>query len=1294
MKSWNTLDLGGDDSDEGPAPRRSGRRANLLLDDSASSAVTVPSLADSSEESPSASEEDSDAPRRSSRIIKSRKRQKQTHLSQARSKFNTRSTSMRVARSKRRHVDSDEDEEEESSEDDGFRILKSDTRKRKFGERRSGRNLRNINMAEVGEDNIYRSEETRDNARQAKVVAVREIFKPLPQGDRFRARHMNICDSCKSSVGDLVYCQGCSISYHKNCLGNRSSREHVVTKVGEGDFVMQCRRCVNFYRRKDATAPDLARCQDCKQIGDSCTVFKDRKTTAQEQREREENDGVDPITYVAQSRINNMSNVMFRCVACSRGWHFHHLPPRKQWDIELHDENDRAEGRCMEYKDNWRCLDCHELENKKISNIVAWRPIDADAYQPDIAVEFVDEDEKEYLVKWEGFSYFQVQWMSGAWVYGTTSPGSRKAFFKKGPRPEMTTEGAVPEEYLRIDIVLDVKYTNVIDIRTDEIDRARIREVDEALIKYKGLGYEDAVWEKVPEPEDGDRWTDFVSAYNDWVLGRYTSIPRSNLLRARLDKVRKQDFKALEKTVQPENLTGGELMKYQLEGLNWMYYQWHSQRNGILADEMGLGKTIQVIAFLAMMAHDHNCFPFLVVVPNSTCPNWRREIKQWAPSLRVVAYYGSAMARQMASDYELFPEKSKNLHCHVVVTSYEAVQDESSRRFFKSIPWQGLIVDEGQRLKNDQSLLHTTLSALKIPFRMLLTGTPLQNNARELFNLLQFLEDAINAEQMEQEYSNMTNVNISKLHDLIRPYILRRTKAQVLTFLPAMGQIILPVSMSTLQKKLYKSIMAKNPDLLKALFNKSSHKSSERANMNNILMQLRKCLCHPFVYSQAIEERNLQASALHRNLVEASSKLQLLELLLPKLRERGHRVLIFSQFLDMLNIVEDFLDGLEMPYQRLDGNVNSLTKQKRIDEFNAPNSPLFAFLLSTRAGGVGINLATADTVIILDPDFNPHQDVQALSRAHRIGQTKKVLCFQLMTRASAEEKIVQIGRKKMALDHVVVDQMDAEDMDEQDVESILKHGAAELFNDNGEHNDIRYDDSSIDKLLDRSQIENTQAGADDSAESQFSFARVWANDQEKLADDLESSEEEAPPDPGLWDKILKERERVAAAEAAAKAEAFGRGRRARVVRPRPNESGENTNINRLSITTVMVESSPETESLLTVTMMEGRQLLPGLMLVAMQPMWAMVKRTEGDITRTQETAIRTLEPIPALTRTLKCSSLSSIDLIWILLMTVLAVLVQVQSLDNSRTHNQLLLFHHPREPMKSPSFSHHQDNQK
>lgn len=1031
-------------------------------------------------------------------------------------------------------------------EEDGIGFEKS--KKQRTGERQSGRTTRHIGgMAEVGEDNIYRSDSddgTRVPVKQ-KATGAKEVFKDLPRSDEFRIRHMQKCEVCFDgpNFAPLIYCQGCTLAYHKQCLGHRTNREHLVTKVGEGDFVLQCRRCVAFPRKKDPTAPHQGKCQDCRQMGSSCKAFRPRKTPLQEQKDRDDNFGIDPIYEIPESKINNPDNVLFRCRGCWRGFHFEHLPSLTDM-MEMDSEVD-VEQRFREYSRDWKCKDCVNMP-AKVSGLIAWKPVDEDTYDDALPFEDIEEDEKNYLVRWDGMSYFRAEWMRGPWVWGVTAPTMRKAFAKRedSRHPKMRTEEAIPEDFLRTDIVLDIKYTSIVDIRTEEVDKARIREIDKALIKYKGLGYEDAVWETPPGPEDEERWSDFVTAYNDWVLGRYVRQPKPAALKARLEKARGTDFAKHEKHTQPSNVEGGELMKYQVEGLNWLYYKWFTQKNAILADEMGLGKTIQIIGFLATLVQDWNCYPFLVVVPNSTCPNWRREIKRWAPSLRVVAYFGSKESRDLAYRYELFPEGSKDLRCHIVVTSYDAAADENCRKFFRSVNWQGLIVDEGQRLKNEKTQLYSALGALKAPFKVLLTGTPLQNNQRELFNLLQFLDDSYDAAELEERFQDLNQQNISELHEMIRPFFLRRTKAQVLTFLPPMAQIILPVSMSMVQKKVYRTILAKNPDLMKAIFSsEASMGKNERASLSNILMQLRKCLCHPFVYSKSIEERVEDRSLTHRNLVDASSKLKLLEILLPKLRERGHRVLIFSQFLDMLDIVEDFLDGMAMQYQRLDGSISSLQKQKRIDEFNAPESPLFAFLLSTRAGGVGINLATADTVIILDPDFNPHQDIQALSRAHRIGQHKKVLCFQLVTRASAEEKIMQIGRKKLALDHVLIQEMDADDATENDLTSVLRYGAAELFEDSGEQ-DITYDSLGVDRLLDRSHVEDTKAGEDRNAETQWSNARVWVNNHGALEDTVIESESQAP-DPGVWANILKERERIAAEEAAAKAEAFGRGRRAR-----------------------------------------------------------------------------------------------------------------------------------------------------
>lgn len=1004
-----------------------------------------------------------------------------------------------------------------------------------------------------------------------KIVATKEVFYKLPTSDPFRKRHQQECATCYHTgdhavKGPLVFCQGCANSYHKSCLGNRGSREHLVTKVGDELFALQCRRCIGTAREKDPSAPHLGKCTGCDKFGPVSKPLRRRLATRQEQIQREENGGSDPITITQPGTINNPENVMFRCATCNRAWHLHHLPNRKtahsgDSDEEDLDEKQVAQKRFDLYHRSWICKDCVENQHA-VDALVAWRPTDQDSYLPGTTISKLQESQKEYLVKWKNQSYLRCTWMPGTWLWGIASANSRAAFSKRSENqlPRMTIKDAIPEEYYRIDIVFDVRYTSVVRNSSEGIDLARVKEVDSAYVKFKGLTYEDAIWEKPPTYSDTERFKDFKEAYEDFVRKRYMSIPPQSTLRRTLANARQQDFetKLIRKT-QPSIMTGGQVMQYQLEGLNWLYYQWYRQHNAILADEMGLGKTIQLIALMATLIKEHKCWPFLIVVPNSTCPNWRREIKKWVPAVRAVCYYGSSAARKLTHDYELFPKdpdadidkrkkEYKDIKAHIVITSYESIIDKDVHHSLSRVPWQGLIVDEGQRLKSDQNLIYDALSKLRFPFKVLMTGTPLQNNARELFNLLQFLDrDKHNAAQLEVQYAELTQENVPELHAMLKPYFLRRTKVQVLTFLPPMSQIIVPVTMSGLQRKVSKSILSQNPTLMKSIFSRDGNAPmKERANLNNILMQLRKTLCHPFVYSREIEDRSLDADASFRTLVEASSKLQLLSIMLPKLRERGHRVLMFSQFLDNLDIVEDFLDGLGMLHRRLDGTISALEKQKRIDEFNAPDSPYFAFLLSTRAGGVGINLATADTVIILDPDFNPHQDIQALSRAHRIGQQNKVLVFQLMTRSSAEEKIMQIGKKKMALDHVLIEAMDKDDDAGMDLESILRHGAAALFGDDTE-NDIVYNEVSVDKLLDRSQIESTKTSDDQSAESQFSFARIWANDRATLEEGLEDSGDSGihTPNPDLWDKILRERQKAFEEEAARKAEELGRGKRRR-----------------------------------------------------------------------------------------------------------------------------------------------------
>ncbi|EKV07280.1 Chromatin remodeling complex subunit (Chd3), putative [Penicillium digitatum PHI26] len=1008
------------------------------------------------------------------------------------------------------------------------------------------RKTRQRNLKERLEDDEF-SQPVAEQPKKQKFSGAREHFRELPHDNEFRQCHSQSCTQCgykdhDREKGSLVFCQGCTVSYHQGCLGDRSNRKHLVTKVDKGDFILQCSRCLGIKHQEHDMKPHLGHCAVCRDEGPMSQPLRETLSSQTEQQLREANNGVDPIAHVDLSRVNNVDNVLIRCLggshSCKRAFHIQHLPNTT--------ERDRADID----PDHWQCNDCSESPPgiNPIHAIVAWRPKNADVKVVPQLVEMTPEIDKEYLVKWNKMSYFRVTWLTGDWVWSMAPARQMKAFLKsdRSTDPIMTTAEAIPEENLRVDIIFDVEYHS--EPRSQE-DRANAEMVKRAYVKYKGLPYEDSVWEEPPSQTDTARWEDFRTALLDRVLREDTHPLRPKDLQSRLRNARKQEFdKSLILTAQPALVTGGELMEYQMDGVNWLLYMFFKQKNAILADDMGLGKTIQVITFFSALIEKLNCFPFLVVVPNATVPNWRREIKSWSPDVRVVTYYGSIFAREMTREHELF-HKNGTLCCHVVIASYESMVDDGAKRVLSSVNWAGLVVDEGQRLKNDKSQLYERLLRMKFGFKLLLTGTPLQNNIRELFNLVQFIDPTHDAEKLEAQYGGVLDKEaIRELHDMIRPCLLRRTKAEVLPFLPPMVQIIIPISMSVLQKKLYKLILQKNPQLIKAICKKHTGqlKKAERHNLNNILMQLRKCLCHPFIYNRDIEEQTLDPQLSHRRLVEASGKLQLLNLMLPRLRERGHRVLIFSQFLENLNIIEDFLTGIGLQYRRLDGNLSSREKQQQIDQFNAPDSPFFAFLLSTRSGGVGINLATADTVIIMDPDFNPKQDMQALSRAHRIGQKNTVLVFHLVVRASVEEKIMQKGKTKMALDHVLIDRIEA-DEDKEDLESILKHGAQALFNDDNSA-DITYDTPSIDKLLDRSQAEQAKQVANEGSsnqneQAQFNFARVWQKDQGSLEEVTET--EDTPVDVTAWEKILQEREREALEEANRQTEGLGRGKRKR-----------------------------------------------------------------------------------------------------------------------------------------------------
>jgi SWI/SNF-related matrix-associated actin-dependent regulator of chromatin subfamily A member 5 len=465
--------------------------------------------------------------------------------------------------------------------------------------------------------------------------------------------------------------------------------------------------------------------------------------------------------------------------------------------------------------------------------------------------------------------------------------------------------------------------------------------------------------------------------------------------------------------VQPSVITGGKMREYQLQGLNWLIHLYDNGINGILADEMGLGKTLQTISLLGYLREFRRITgPHMVIVPKSTLHNWLNEFKRWCPSIKAVKFHGNAEQRQQQKDNILQPGKFD-----VVVTSYEMVIKEKNH--WKKFHWRYIIIDEAHRIKNENSLLSRVVRMLKTNYRLLITGTPLQNNLHELWALLNFLlPEVFSSAEKFDEWFQMSNDNkegeaevVQQLHKVLRPFLLRRLKSDVEKSLPPKKETILKIGMSDMQRKYYAALLQKDVDAITG--------GAERSRLLNIVMQLRKCCNHPYLFQGAEPGPPYFAG---EHLVENSGKLVLLDKLLPKLKSRGSRVLVFSQMTRMIDILEDYCQYRGHQYCRIDGNTTGEDRESQIDEYNREGSEKFLFLLSTRAGGLGINLYTADIVVLYDSDWNPQMDLQAMDRAHRIGQKKEVQVFRFCTENSIEEKVIEKAYKKLRLDALVIQQ--------------------------------------------------------------------------------------------------------------------------------------------------------------------------------------------------------------------------------------------------------------------------------
>jgi len=478
-----------------------------------------------------------------------------------------------------------------------------------------------------------------------------------------------------------------------------------------------------------------------------------------------------------------------------------------------------------------------------------------------------------------------------------------------------------------------------------------------------------------------------------------------------------KDFRNIEPVTPPSKLRT-KLRNYQIEGISWLNFLYKYKLGGILADDMGLGKTVQTIAHLLRLKEKGALKgTSLIVVPTSLLANWEKEIQKFAPDLSFKTIYGKNRKEQIES---AFKEKTD-----IVITTYNLILRD--KELYKNKEFFYIILDEAQKIKNHRTKTYQAIVSLNGKYRLALSGTPIENNLSELWAIFNFLMPGFlgNFSNFKKQFQTPIEKGDERIKELlnkrVRPFILRRKKTDVLKELPPKVEIVKFVRFSDKEAKLYESIrVLMEKEVRKAIENYGFKRS--QIYILEALLKLRQICCHPSLLK--LEEAKK---------VKESSKLQLLEELLEELRSEGRKVLVFSQFVSMLKIIEkEILIKKNFSYEMLTGETRN--RQEVIERFKKGKD---VFLISLKAGGIGLNLTEADTVILYEPWWNPAVEMQAIDRAYRIGQERKVFVYRLIVENTVEEKMLELQRKKVDLQSIYEKGIDIKALSQEEILSLF-----------------------------------------------------------------------------------------------------------------------------------------------------------------------------------------------------------------------------------------------------------------